>query len=93
MDFSTSEGSQRLSTTFLASSNLPTYKMELSDAKRSYTTKMGPYQLNLKGEYLGKPPWTLNSKLHPSNNKNPRYTCSIKHCSPPTDRSIKFSNT
>jgi hypothetical protein len=48
MDFSTSEGSQRLSTTFLASSNLPTYKMELSDAKRSYTTKMGPYQLNLR---------------------------------------------
>jgi hypothetical protein len=31
MDLSTSEGSQRLSTTFLASSNLPTYKIWLSD--------------------------------------------------------------
>jgi hypothetical protein len=32
MDLSTSEGSQRFSTTFLASSNLPTYKIGLSDA-------------------------------------------------------------
>ena len=36
--------------------------------------------------YLGQPAWTLNSKLHSNSNKKTRYACSIKHCSPPTNR-------